>query len=344
MPELVIPNWSALGEVIQVAEERILICSPYYSNRSINFLVDNLGDVPALQFWTRLNPQDWLSGAIDPRCLLALMDTLIHDGRTVDLSISSRLHAKVYAADYKIALLGSSNFSDGGFSTNIELLLKFVDDEADSILKNIEKNLPQKLNNINLEEFSNWVSTSGPIIENLRKKPDDSPDELSEIQRSLDELFVPPAENPVNPQDYQSMDAFVEWLSRFEYLPGAKMLLARHFNTDGNNLTGHFKQCYFGVLMFLDRNLEIVYYLAEELKTIKEDKIYQPSDDILDKWIEYFENHSSLRGDNYNFSVLRGYLPSSFGGTCYGGGGGISTFKRMLPLVAKYLSEVGGGD
>ena len=344
MPELIVPNWSTLGEVIRGAEKRILICSPYYTDRSINFLVDNLGDVPVLQFWTRLNPQDWLSGAIEPNCLLALLDTLIHDGRTVDLSISSRLHAKVYAADYKIALLGSSNFSDGGFSTNIELLVKFVDDEAESILKNIETNLPQKLSNMNLEVFKNWVSTSEPIIKNLRKKPDDSPDELSEIQRSLDELFVPPAKNPVNPKDYQLMDSFVEWLRKNEYLPGAKMLLARHFNTDGNNLTGHFKQCYYGALMFLNQNMEIAHYLTEELKTIKEDKIYQPSDDILEEWVDYFEKHSSMRGDDYNFSVLRGYLPSSFGGTCYGGGGGISTFKRMLPLVAEYLSEVGGRD
>jgi len=39
----------------------------------------------------------------------------------------------------------------------------------------------------------------------------------------------------------------------------------------------------------------------------------------------------------FSFRTLRVYLPPNLGGICTGGGGGSSTLKRVLPVVARML-------
>ncbi len=65
--------------------------------------------------------------------------------------------------------------------------------------------------------------------------------------------------------------------------------------------------------------------------------IYQPDDDLIADWIGHLNDHATDRGAGWDYAVLRGILPPRVGGTRLGGGGGISTLKRMLPLVARYL-------
>ena len=66
---------------------------------------------------------------------------------------------------------------------------------------------------------------------------------------------------------------------------------------------------------------------------------YQLTDEISDAWLKHVNTHAADKGSGYDYAVLRGVLPPSVGGTRMGGGGGISTLKRMLPLVARYLIE-----
>jgi hypothetical protein len=137
------------------------------------------------------------------------------------------------------------------------------------------------------------------------------------------------------------MDAYVQWLENNLNLPGAQVLLNRHYNTDGQNLTGHFKQCFYATIGFLTEMPQIKISLVSELGRLQIEDVYQPSEQVAIAWFEYIEKHATDFGDEYDHSVLLRILPPPLGGTVSGGGGGSSTFKRMLPLVALYLCEAG---
>jgi len=72
---------------------------------------------------------------------------------------------------------------------------------------------------------------------------------------------------------------------------------------------------------------------------MRSDDVYKLPDEISSAWLKHINRHATDSGDGYDYAVLRGILPPSVGGTRIGGGGGISTLKRMFPLVACYLQE-----
>lgn len=345
MPQIILPSWNNLKEIVTTAEERVLICSPYYSSSGIGNIFDSIGDANRFQFWTRLSPSDWVAGATSPEDLLALSDLLLQGGRRVELAAFQRLHAKAYAADYSLALIGSANLSDGGFRANLELVVRFEREEALSAITIIEENIAPRLQQINIESFREWIQRFEPTIQQIRTRPDNSAEELQDVQRSLDEILGFGREPQENRQIEEfSHHDFGQWLDHHHELSGADMLSDRYHNTSGQNLTGHFKQSFYAVLGFLFENEEHINTLITELAQIEPGRVYEINTNVLDSWLEYFNNHATQSGANYNFSILRGILPPSVGGTRYGGGGGISTFKRMLPLVAKYIREVINGN
>ena len=71
-------------------------------------------------------------------------------------------------------------------------------------------------------------------------------------------------------------------------------------------------------------------------------EVYQPNSLIANAWLEHVDTHATDVGVRYNYSILRGILPPSLGGTRLGGGGGSSTLKRMFPLIARFLQEPNG--
>lgn len=345
MPQIILPSWDNLNEIVTVAEDRVLICSPYYSSSGIGNVFDSIGDANRFQFWTRLSPSDWVAGATSPEDLLVLSDLLLQSGRNVELAAFQRLHAKAYAADYSLALIGSANLSDGGFRANLELVVRFEGEEAHSAISIIEANIAPRLQQINIESFREWIRTFQPTIQQIRARPDNSAEALQDVQRSLDEILGYGHAAQENRQiDEFSHHDFGQWLDHHLELPGAEVLADRYHNTSGQNLTGHFKQSFYAVLGFLFEHSEYIDTLIEELMRIEPGRVYEINPNILDSWLEYFNNHATQSGTDYNFAVLRGILPPSVGGTRYGGGGGISTFKRILPLVAQYIREVINGN
>ena len=341
MPQIIFPSWGSLQEIVTTAHERVLICSPFYSSSGIEKVFDSFGDVPRIQFWTRLSPSDWVAGATNPKVLLALTELLQESGKQVELSIIQRLHAKVYAADYTLALIGSSNLSEGGFSSNIELVVRLDGEEAHSAINVVEEIITPKLKNLSLERFHEWVQRCEPTIKYVRNRPDTIADDLQEVQRSLDEMLGFGHEKlEIKQIEEFSHNDFGVWLDHHPELSGAEILSDRFHNASGQNLTGHFKQSFYAILGFLIEHEEYVSTLVTDLTQIEPGRVYEIDPNVLSSWLDYFNNHATQSGTNFNFTVLRGILPPSVGGTCYGGGGGISTFKRMLPLEAKYFSEV----
>jgi len=345
MSQITLPSWENLSEIVTTAEERVLICTPYYSSSGIGKVFDSIGNANQFQFWTRLSPSAWAAGVTSPEDLLALADLVRQNGQNFQLADLERLHAKVYAADYSLALIGSANLSEGGFRANLELVMKFVGEEAQSAVRFVEENFTPRLRAIDIETFREWIQRNKPTILEVRSRPDTSADDLQEVQRSLDEIlgYGQAPEEGRQIDEYSHID-FGQWLDHHLELSGAEVLADRYHNSSGQNLTGHFKQSFYGIVGFLSEHNEYITTLATELGQIEPERVYEINPTILDSWLEYFNNHATQSGANYNFAILRGIVPPSIGGTRFGGGGGISTFKRMLPLVAKYLSEVGDGD
>ena len=134
---------------------------------------------------------------------------------------------------------------------------------------------------------------------------------------------------------------FASWLGHHRQLSGAQVLLDRHTNTDGQNLTGHFKQCFFACWRFFGEHPELRNQLSDALDHLQPDDLFQPDEHITEAWVEHVDRHATDAGPGWSYAILRGILPPSVGGTRLRGGGGISTLKRMLPLVARYTIEGG---
>ena len=340
MAEVIRPSWQHLQELVEAAEDNLTICTPYFSNLGVGRLFDYISGAPILNFWTKISPSDWAIGIDDPVELLAMLDILLEENHEVILAANQRLHAKAYLADSHLALIGSANLTGGGFANNIELMVLLRDDEAREAARFIREQVGQNLRPLDINGFRNWVEEVSPILPNIRIDNDETSELIGEIQQGLDNLLgFGEREVTVTPEiERTEMDPFVDWLRSNQDLAGVEVLLRRHDNTDGSNLTGHFRQCFYSVYNFLLLHPEHIQYLCLELEQVG-DGIFQPEGAFLESWINHVDEYVFARGENFNYSVLRGILPPTLGGTRTGGGGASSTLKRMFPLVAMFLNN-----
>jgi hypothetical protein len=139
-----------------------------------------------------------------------------------------------------------------------------------------------------------------------------------------------------------TLQGFAHWLSNNSTLAGADMVYRRYLNADDQNLTGHVKQSFAACYRFLSARPDLRRRLSAQLDRMRPNQIYNVSTPgVLDAWLDHMQAHLNDRGSHYDYSILSSYLPPSLGGHREGGGGGSSTFKRMLPLVARYIEERG---
>ncbi len=343
MAEIIIPVWEDFRNIVRNANTSLIICCPYYSETGVDNLFDNLRDDTSLSFCTRLSPSDWVNGISDPEALVILLELLEDAGRNVVLQIHQRLHAKVYIADKSLALIGSSNLSEGGFGRNFEMMVRLIDTDAEQAWNIYDQKLRPESRGIAINQLRSWVDTYSNIIKDVRRiKESPEADELENAQKGLD-LLLGYGQEPqeIEEPTHSELTDFVAWLRVNSDLSGADILLARHDNSDNQNLTGHFRQCFFAVVRFLRERPELRQLLSQACDQLQPTNLYQLSSEISKAWIEHVDTHATDSGAGYSYSVLRGILPPSLGGTRLGGGGGSSTLKRMLPLVGKYIT---GGE
>jgi hypothetical protein len=341
MAKIIIPTWEHLHELVDAAEDDLTICSPYFSQLGIRQLFDHLTSEPALNFWTKISPSDWALGIDDPVELLTMLDILLEGDRDVFLAANQRLHAKAYLANNHFALIGSANLTGGGFANNIELMVLLRDDEAREAARFIREQVGRHLIPVEIDKFRDWVEEVSPMLSRIKVDNDETTNLIGEIQHGLDDLLGYGGHEDINLQriTHIEMRHYVEWLRSNRDLPGAKVLIQRHDNTDGNNLTGHFRQCYYAVNLFLQLNPNYINPLCNELELLNEGEIFQPAGVLLDEWMDHIDKFATLSDENFNYSILRGILPPTLGGTRTGGGGASSTLKRMFPLVAMFLDN-----
>ena len=332
------PAWTDLEALVASATDELTIVMPFYTDDGVTRIFDYLRDQTSLSVVTRLSPPDWASGVADPDSLYALLD--LTRGRH-QLSILRNLHAKVYVADRHTALLGSSNLTWGGFGRNVELGVRVTGTEAGTVLDTTMTACTGS-RSLDVDALHEWMDRYRPLIQITRGQAAAVADELAEPQADLDRILgFGRATTPLPDPDQSLLAAFIDWLRLHLDLAGAKMIVQRYDNPDGSNLQGHVKQCFAGSYRFCAGASTMQAELRREIAVLSPDDIYQPSAAVADAWNRHLDDHALDSGATWSYSILRGQLPVSLGGTVANGGGASSTLKRILPLVAEYRAATG---
>jgi len=342
MAEVIRASWEDLRDTVTSARQELIVCTPYFSEVGVSRLFDHIQGTARLLFITRLSPSDWLQGVSDPNILVTLFELLTEASREAQLIIHQRLHAKAYIADNSRGLLGSANLSSGGFERNFELMVRIQGEEVANARALIGDEVAQNGHPLSVPSLRLWVDQHEARVTEMRPLEDSEAEGLADMQRDLDAMLGFGGERPQTTRSRPpEIEPFVGWLEQHQNLAGSEVLLDRHRNTSGQNLTGHFRQSYFGASNFLLEHQNLIPALSRGLDSLGPPDVFQPDIDLLDAWIRYLDLHAIDRGESFDYAVLRGILPPNLGGTRLGGGGGSSTFKRILPLVARFLDENG---
>lgn len=165
MVELLRSPWnSRFDDVISAATESLLLCSPYVGRGPCDRLRRSVGQKspPSLQLTlvTDLSLENMLSGATDP---LAIAD-LVGDFPGATIRFLPSVHAKVYIADSRIAVVTSSNMTDAGLFRNFEYGALFSDLRAVNAIR--DDVLEYSALGSSIEE--NQLRTFAIVIEELR--------------------------------------------------------------------------------------------------------------------------------------------------------------------------------
>lgn len=119
--QLISGAWdSTFADVVSSAQQRLVLCAPYVSQQGAEAVArarigrTEIGKQSLLL--TDLSPFAVCAGATDPRAV-ASVGTALNGGKVVHLP---RLHAKVYVADGRKAVVTSGNLTSGGLGRNYE--------------------------------------------------------------------------------------------------------------------------------------------------------------------------------------------------------------------------------
>lgn len=109
-----------LSRLLSEAETDVFISSPYITQQGADFVVENISQsvqaTGQFTLLTNLSPTNITQGATDPKALQVLAAA----ASKVTIHHLPRLHAKVYVADIKQAIVTSGNLTFGGLNTNYE--------------------------------------------------------------------------------------------------------------------------------------------------------------------------------------------------------------------------------
>jgi HKD family nuclease len=100
--------------------------SPFIQESMTRYLVDSMGKGITSQLITRFYREDFIRSVSSLSALKGLQKA------GVEIYALKDLHAKLYLFDDNVAIIGSANFTGGGFGNNIELSL-YIEDEYDLI-------------------------------------------------------------------------------------------------------------------------------------------------------------------------------------------------------------------
>ena len=114
------------SQIIENSSQEIYIISPFIGFNTAELISTVASSGVKVILITRFSRQDFYTGVSNIKGL-----KLIIDSGTEILAVK-RLHTKLYIFDKSSIILGSSNFTEGGLSTNIELNV-FISDETELV-------------------------------------------------------------------------------------------------------------------------------------------------------------------------------------------------------------------
>jgi len=156
-----------LNDILLSVEDRFYIVSPFIGLPIVKRLCSILESNQNIQceIITRFSREDFVNGASNLHALEKLLQYNVH------IYALRGLHTKLYLIDEKSALLGSANFTSGGFKLNHELSL-LIKNET-NILADMFQYYNELLTAIKSKgDFlitSKQVASEIAIVENLRK-------------------------------------------------------------------------------------------------------------------------------------------------------------------------------
>jgi len=118
---------TSLRELISSTRKRLLISSPYITTYGCDLVLASSAETlrrgGEVMILTDLSPMSMCQGSTDPTALR----TLTNKGYSLSIRHLPRLHAKVYIADERTAIITSGNFSVGGLVKNYEYGVRIED-------------------------------------------------------------------------------------------------------------------------------------------------------------------------------------------------------------------------
>ncbi len=317
-----------------------LICTPYYSERGLKLLDPFFDAAKRVDFWTRFSPLDWRAGVADMAALAKRVQSLLKRNQTFNFRVSDDLHAKIYKFSDDKVIIGSANLTWPAMTSNIETVCELTEDEASSILEVLSV-FKSRLAPVEAEVFIAYVDT---VSDAICKPSDGLIDEDEEINAAIElaEETLRKALAGASPKAAPVRLFEIKQLVDFchtENSTVSREVIERHEGK--HNLQGHVKHCYYGAVRFFSEYPDVV----SEIAATPSDSMFGFTNLVIQaNWQDFLRTHASEIDKNRDFSfrTLRVYLPPKLGGICSGGGGGSSTLKRVLPVVARMLQSLKG--
>lgn len=130
----------AIIDAFEKAQQRIRIISPFVQETMTRYLADATAKGISSQLITRFYREDFIKSVSSLTALKNLQTA------GADIYALKDLHAKLYLFDDNVAIIGSANFTGGGFGNNVELSL-YIEDEYD-IIERLSKYFDQLISTI----------------------------------------------------------------------------------------------------------------------------------------------------------------------------------------------------
>ncbi len=330
---------NAIAKAAEGATEG-LICTPYYSERGLKLLDPFFDTAEKVDFWTRFSPLDWKAGVADMAALTKRVQSLLRRNQTFRFRVSDDLHAKIYKFSDDKVVIGSANLTWSAMTSNIETVCELTDDEASSTLDVLQA-FEKRLIPVEAEVFVAYVDLVGDVVAKPFDGPVDEDEDMNKaIELAEEELKkVLVKQSPEAPKiKHIEVQEFIDYCKR-EDTTTSREVIERHEGK--HNLQGHVKHCYYGSVRFFSEYPGAVSQIA----ATPGDSLFDFANSLIQaNWRDFLRMHASeIDNDrDFSFRTLRVYLPPKLGGICSGGGGGSSTLKRVLPVVARMLQSSKG--
>ncbi|MFH1748203.1 MAG: phospholipase D-like domain-containing protein [Planctomycetota bacterium] len=123
-------------DVVRSAKHDLLLCSPYITQYACKVVAENISSdccsSGSVRLITNLSPNAICQGATEPNAI----EFVARQVRSVSVRHLPRLHAKVYVADERTAIVTSANMTAGGLRQNYEYGIQLSEPDAVASIRN----------------------------------------------------------------------------------------------------------------------------------------------------------------------------------------------------------------